>query len=198
MGRNIKLTDDSMYRVNRHIRKPTLKPYDSNTISRLLNRQVKSAMHELLREEIRAVLGGLEKVIKKRSEGSWAEVFCIISILCICIEEVQIAVNGFAMHTKFYGLEKDRPMSTDCIELCRMLDDLPHVHLVELFHGTYKIKSSIWSDNMARASNSEQNKGHSDQTTNLMSQICSLLIEFGTCHPSLLQRTFCLLQQETI
>lgn len=143
MGRNITYSPRSGEKVIQHLRKPTSRAYESNLISRLLSRQIKSAMHSLLREVTRDLLEDMEKDLRTRSRTTWAPCFCVISILCMCIEEVQIATNGFTLHTQVHGPHTNHPSSEATIEICRRLDDLPFVHLMELFHGIYKTQRPL-------------------------------------------------------
>jgi hypothetical protein len=142
MGRSITFTDRSAEQVASSLRKPVLRPYERYLISRLLNRQVKSAMHSLQRDLTREVLEELEKDLKKRSKAVWATCFCVISILCICMEDVQVAINGFLLHKRVNRPEIKPTSAEECIEICRKLDDLPFDHLVRLFHGIYKTQKT--------------------------------------------------------
>jgi hypothetical protein len=140
MGRTITFTSASARQMSSRLRNPVSRPYDSRLISRLLNRQIKSAMHTLLREVTSEVLEELEMDLKTRSKASWATSFCAISILCTCIEELQIAMNGFVMHMKLHGAEEDIPSVKDSVEVCQKLDDKPFIRLIELFHLVYQTR----------------------------------------------------------
>jgi hypothetical protein len=137
-GTTLTITATSKKDVGECLRKPIMRAYDSNIISRLLNRQIKSAMHALRREVMKEVLEELEKELRARSKAMWATCFCVTLILCICIEEAQTAMDAFTMHTRVHGVESDAPSSEATIETCRKLDDLLFGHLLELFHAGYK------------------------------------------------------------
>lgn len=138
MGTTLTIADTSMEYVREHLRKPPMRAYDSSGISRLLNRQIKSAMHNVRQEVMREVLEELEKELKKRSKVAWPTCFCVSLILCICMEEGQTAMDAFTMHTRAHGTESDAPSSEATIENCRKLDDLLFRHLLKLFHAIYK------------------------------------------------------------
>ena len=140
MGRTITFTSTSAKNIASRLRNPVSEPYDPHSISRLLNRQLKSDMHTILREITNDVLEELEKNLKTKSKASWALSFCVVSILCICMEEIQIAINGFGMHTRFHGAETDIPSSQDSIEVCLKLDAKPFNHVIGLFHGVYQTR----------------------------------------------------------
>jgi hypothetical protein len=91
---------------------------------------------------MREVLEELEKELRTRSKAVWATCFCVALILCICIEDSQIAVDAFTMHTRNHGVESDAPSSQATIDTCRKLDDLLFGHLVGLFHAIYKTQDT--------------------------------------------------------
>jgi len=117
---------------------PTLKRYFS---SRLLNRQVKFAMHKLHRETTKEVLEGLEKSMRQRTKDSWGPSFCSILLLCLCIEGLQTAADSFVisdiMKSEFEGVqsEYDRSQSFD---VCQALEELPFHQCTRLFHDIYR------------------------------------------------------------
>jgi hypothetical protein len=107
-------------------------------------------MHELLVETTREILDELETELKTKSKGVWATCFSVIIVLCICIEEIQTAGNGFLMHMRVHQLE-DAPSSKDVVEICRKLDDFAFRHMTELFHAifkTHKYPSPTWRDHV--------------------------------------------------
>jgi hypothetical protein len=143
MGRTVALTKQSLERVIHQLRKPSLQAYQTNLISRLLNSQVKSAMHGLMREVTWDVLEKLERELKTRKKTVWATSFCVISILCISIEDAQNAIDGFGMYTKFLGANFSSFSHGDCIQACRKLDDCLFAHLKDLFHGVFRTKKAL-------------------------------------------------------
>ena len=102
-------------------------PYNFEIPSRLLNRQIKHVMHQLLRETTKEVLEDLDRELRGRTKQSWAPCFCCILILCICTEEIQIAVDGFAVHnqpkqdsmSRKTGAEISRKLVDELIMVCK-------------------------------------------------------------------------------
>lgn len=138
MATTITITESSKGQLSDYLRKPAMIEYDSSIACRLLNRQIKSTMHALRERLMREVLEELEKELRTRSKAVWAPCFCVALILCMCVEEAQIAMDAFAMHTRALGAMQDAPSSQTTIESCRKLDDLLFNHLLDLFHGVYK------------------------------------------------------------
>jgi len=138
MATTLTITEYSNRQLSDYLRRPAKTKYDLSITSRLLNRQIKSVMHALRERLMREVLEELERELKTRSKAVWAPCFCVALILCMCVEEAQIAMDAFAMHTRVLGAVQDAPSSQITIESCRRLDDLLFNHLLELFHGVYK------------------------------------------------------------
>ena len=90
----------------------------------------------LMRKVTWDVLEQLERELHARKDLVWATYFCVISILCISIEDAQIAIDGFVMHTKFHGTNISS--YGDRIQACRKLDDQLFTHLNDLFHGVFR------------------------------------------------------------
>jgi hypothetical protein len=91
MGRLITIADGSGEEAFHSLQMPMKLLYDLSSTSQLLNRQLKHTMFVLLKETTRRVLENLEKELRSRTRASWAPCFCVILILCICAEELQVA-----------------------------------------------------------------------------------------------------------
>jgi len=111
---------------------------DFEVPSRLLNRQIKYVMHVLLQETTVKVLVRLEKEMKTKSKTFWASSFCTILLLCLCVEEVQIAIDGFSVYCHSQP-ERVNPLSRDAVLcLARQLDDRLIADCKTLFHSIHK------------------------------------------------------------
>lgn len=172
------ITESSKKFLSDHLRKPARSSYDSNLASRLLNRQIKSAMHGLRQQLMREVLEELEKELKTRSKAVWVPCFCIALIICMCVEEGQIAMDAFAMHTRVLGAEQDAPSSQATIESCRKLDDLLFSHLLQLFHGVYRTHQSTKQHGNGRIYNPIRDGPEIDVNGSLDQESADLVFEF--------------------
>jgi hypothetical protein len=112
--------------------------YDIGVPSRILSRQLKHIMHSLLRDLNQDVLRDLEKKLRTRTPASWAPCFCTILILCICMEEVQASIDGFAVHSSRKKAGEGAITREDGIGISRRLDDLLFADCKVLFHGIYR------------------------------------------------------------
>lgn len=134
MSRLITFSEDSAARVAEKLGGFPF-PYLS---SRLLNRQIKYAMHKLHHELTKEVLEGLEKSMRAKSKDSWGPSFCTILILCLCIEDLQIAADTFVV----CDLEKDGLLANltrrDSFTACSVAEEYPYQRCTKLFHDIYR------------------------------------------------------------
>ncbi len=139
MGRNLTIISTENLESSCGAPRPAQHPvFDSEIPSPLLNRQIKYVMHLLLREMTRKVLSQLEKELRTKSKRTWASSFCTILLLCICVEEVQIAIDGFSVYCLSQP-EKVNPLSRDIgLGLARQLDDRLIADCKSLFHSIYR------------------------------------------------------------
>jgi hypothetical protein len=137
MGRVITIADCTGYRGFEYPDTAKELTYDFEVTSKILNRQLKHAMHLVLQDTTRDVLDRLERELKTRTKESWAPCFCTILILCICIEELQIAVDGFAVHQATRRSKTNGFSRASGFETSRRLDDLLYNNCKTLFHAIH-------------------------------------------------------------
>lgn len=114
------------------------KPYLS---SRLLNRQVKYAMHRLSREVTVEVLEGLERSMRSRTKDSWGASFCAFLVLCLCMENLQIACDIYVV-CDIEKCQKDGSRSaydrSQSYQASQKVDENPFFQCKRLFHDIYR------------------------------------------------------------
>jgi hypothetical protein len=138
MGRSIATVDGTGRDACNSLHNSPLLPYDLEKGPKLLIRQIKHSMHSLLQETTREVLDALEKELKTRSKASWAPCFRTIAILCICIEELQVAIDGFVVQKITQKRESKCTSREDAHDIARKLDDLFYTDCKTLFHDIYR------------------------------------------------------------
>lgn len=143
MASAVKLAETSADCIVQRFQRPTVRLFDSRLVSRILNRQIKSAMHALLRTKTREVLEELDRTLKRRDQSMWGAAFCTVSILAICMEEVQIAMDGLGLHMRRQGATGNELSSSYIIGKCRELDDVLFVYLNKSFHGVYRARNIV-------------------------------------------------------
>jgi hypothetical protein len=96
-GRKITFSKDSVPKVVGNLQKAPQTPLAESLMARALNRQIKGSLELLLDELHKEVLVGFNRGLK-RGKGNLIRYLCIFLLLCMCAEEVQVAVDGFVRH----------------------------------------------------------------------------------------------------
>lgn len=106
--------------------------------SRLLNRQIKYAMHKLQRDIMKVVLDGLEKQMRSKCKDAWTPTFCTILLLCFCMEGVQTSAETYVISDlqRFEG--NARYNQEDSFSACQNLDWYPYQQTTSLFHEIFR------------------------------------------------------------
>lgn len=186
LGTNMKLTEESQMIMKDRFRRPKLREFDMTRISRLLNRQFKSALQDLGRGMLRQLFYELERVLKTREKKEWASCFCAVALICICIEEAQISMDAVAMHISLHGAEKDIPSVETKLETCRKLDDVLFKHLLDLFHGYYKSNNTSKGNNGKCGFNpirdGTENNGLDRDSAELVTEIWHIICSQSKCN----------------
>lgn len=144
MGTLITFSSESAAAVSRSIRNydALLEPYLS---SRLLNRQIKYIMHKLHREVTIEVLEGLERSLRARTKDSWGPSFCTILLLCLCIEDLQIAADTMVVCDMLKKGTDSLFTRDQSYRVCVALDEFPFLQCKKLFHDIYKSHKEVQS-----------------------------------------------------
>lgn len=106
--------------------------------SRLLNRQIKYAMHNLSREITLEVLEGLERTMRMRTKDSWGIAFCAFLVLCLCMEGLQIASDTYVICDMKEAGANSVYNREESFAACRLIDELPFNQCKKLFHDIYR------------------------------------------------------------
>jgi len=132
-------------------------------------------MHSLLRDLTQDVLRDLEKKLMKRTEASWAPCFCTILILCICVEEVQASIDGFAVHSSKKKAGEGAISREDSIGISRRLDDLLFADCKVLFHGIYRSGKGSSGQKNETVFNPIRFEVQIDESKGLTQEMCDLV-----------------------
>jgi len=180
MGRAITYSDDSSTRISHNLKKPSLKLWNSDLISPLLNRQIKFAMHKLRVETTKDIFDDFEKQLKTRKKEVWATCFSVIVILCMCMEEAQIAVNLLFVHKRTYE-PKEVPPTKEVMDIYRNLDDYPFRHLTELFHATFKTQKKSLYNPIRDGLGADGDGAILQDSVELVNEVRQIKRYYGTC-----------------
>lgn len=113
-GRIVPLTDDSASDAVRRLHKPRSRPVSSNNSSnvspaRFLATQIKGIWHHMLEDMQIYVLDKLHSELQQSNNDSPILLLCVYLVICLCAEEVQVAVTAFALHAiHFQNADADK------------------------------------------------------------------------------------------
>lgn len=177
MNRIFAFTDDSAVKAIQSLQNPsTVLPHQPFISAALLNKQIKVAINLLLEDYIGDLFEGLERKSRK-NRASWAICFCTNLILCILVEQVQIAIDAIVVY-KISSGEDAADTRKSGITTCQALEELPMKYSWTLFDGIQRkynpIKHGCPVDN-----NSGQNQGEAD----LVNSIRQLAHDHGIGFP---------------
>lgn len=181
MSRVITFTEASAEKAVERLQKPQKLRFAQTLTSTLLNLQIKQAMQCLLQETTSSVLEGLDQIMQRpRTEATWVDTFCIVLILCICMEAVQVASDSFAMA----ALRKDPTSKWDRIVIFQKLDNEAFRQLIYLFHLAYKTpktkkKGGLGINPIRNGLQVNQDGGITPQMVNLVNDINQILAVHG-------------------
>lgn len=183
MTRSLLFTDDSAKRAMRSLKSPIQLPYSPDVSSRLVTRQVKHVMYTLLHQVTAEVLEGLEKELRTRTRSSWATSFCIILVLSMYAEMVQVVTDVRLVRAIGEGSSVSRDTS---IEICRILDDVPIAQCSDIFHAVYRTSKPTHGPRNERGFNPirdglevDAKEGLNQAMTDLVEQIRDIVREYS-------------------
>lgn len=153
MTRHLCLTQQSVA----SLRRTGLFPQDSGgpwVTPRVLNRQIKSVVDEMLAGEVRLLFAAFSRQLKPRRRGDWAPCLAAFLVLCLFMEALETAWDTFAMSQNEIELRGGRAPQWKrplVLEQNRVLENLPFRQFAHQFHQIYATHSS--EDASAKAFN---------------------------------------------
>lgn len=189
MSKIITFTKGSDKRVFENLRSPTQLSYGRSMSSKLLNYQIKREVYLLQLELTVEVLEELQAELRRKSKGLWATLFCVIMILSMCMEAVQLAIDGFIVQGL---LKKDvtnisSESRADGFQIGRRLDHLLFGDCLDIFHmiyrsGKFEKESTRKTFNPIRDGiNVDTSKGIDKETVQLVNDIRRIMSDHREC-----------------
>jgi len=134
MNRSFVFTDESAVKAIDSLQnRSTVLPHERFISAALLDRQIKVAINPLLEDYIGDLFKGAEKKLRS-NRASFAICFCLNLILCILVEQVQIAVDAIVIEKVSSGQDAGDTRK-DGIKICKELEELPMNYSWTLFDG---------------------------------------------------------------
>ncbi|CAJ2506099.1 Uu.00g002290.m01.CDS01 [Anthostomella pinea] len=112
--------------------------------TRVLNRQVKSMLDEMLLKEMQALFDTFSKSLKPKSKREWAPCLAAFLVLCLFMEAVETAADTFVVSQNEIAIRNHSApeYSRDfALGLCREIDNMPFKQFAYQFHQIYQTHS---------------------------------------------------------
>lgn len=109
--------------------------------ARVLNRQVKAVLDELLLKEMQSLFDGFSKSLKPKLRGGWAPCLAAFLALCLFMETVETAADTFVISQNEIALRnrsKPEYRRDFALSLCREIDNMPFKQFAYQFHQIYQ------------------------------------------------------------
>lgn len=107
---------------------------------RVLNRQIKSVVSEMLAREVQLLFEAFSRRLKPRRRGDWAPCLAAFLVLCLFMEAVETASDVFVMSLEEIDIRSRRALQWRrplVLEQNRELENLPFRKFAHQFHQIY-------------------------------------------------------------
>ncbi|EMR70922.1 putative fungal zn binuclear cluster domain containing protein [Eutypa lata UCREL1] len=122
-----------------------LVPQNTNFVTtRVLNRQVKSMLDELLLKEMQGLFDSFSRSLKPKSRKEWAPCAAAFLVLCLFMEAVETAADTFVISQNEISIRnrsKPEYKREFALSLCKEIDNLPFKQFAYQFHQIYQTHS---------------------------------------------------------
>ncbi|KAH9903639.1 hypothetical protein F4778DRAFT_734919 [Xylariomycetidae sp. FL2044] len=110
--------------------------------ARVLNRQVKAALDELLLKDVQALFDGFSRSLKPKSRAGWAPCLAAFLVLCLFMEAIETAADVFVVSQNeiAYRNRARQPGAFRRRDLvvARDIENMPFKQLAYQFHQVYQ------------------------------------------------------------
>lgn len=111
--------------------------------SRMLNRQVKAILDELMQEEVDALFRLFARELKPKARMAWATCLAAFLVFCLFMESTGLAIDHYVITENQISLDNHQPVNpvyarSEAIKLSRALENLPFRQFAYQFHNIYQ------------------------------------------------------------
>jgi hypothetical protein len=129
--------------------------------SRMLNRQVKAILDELMQEEVDGLFRLFARDLKSKARITWATCLAAFLVFCLFMESTGLAIDHFVIsenQTSLDNHQRPKPVHarSEAVKLSRALENLPFRQFAYQFHNIYQTHqmNATGSSNTPSASSS--------------------------------------------
>ena len=111
---------------------------------RVLNRQIKSIVDEMLLREMQVLFDSFSKSLKPKLRKEWAPCFAAFLVLCLFMEAVETAADTFVVSQNEINLRNQNQPRWErsfALDVNRELENLPFKQFAFQFHQVYQTHS---------------------------------------------------------
>lgn len=111
---------------------------------RLLNRQVKAVVDELIVDGVTTLFDEFGKMLKKRGKAEWAPCTAAFLVFCMLMESLQASADVFAISEIEIQMRNRLPVKfrrAEALDANRAIEDMPFKQFVFQFHQMYQSHS---------------------------------------------------------
>jgi hypothetical protein len=138
MSRQIVFNKDSAFNAVSSLQHKSEIPPLPSLSSRVLTRQIKGVMTLLLEDLTIEVLQELDGQLRQKETETWAICLCTFLVLCMCAEEIQVAVDAFVIFKASREDGHSSPIDHSGTRVCGKLEKESLEHSWLLLNGILK------------------------------------------------------------
>ncbi|KAI1457200.1 hypothetical protein F4805DRAFT_198002 [Annulohypoxylon moriforme] len=118
-------------------------PHSNNMFltARVLNRQIKAVLDEMLLREMQLLFDGFSKSLKPKLRREWGPCLAAFLVLCLFMETVETAADTFVISQNEIAIRnrsKPEYKRDFALSLCREIDNMPFKQFAYQFHQIYQ------------------------------------------------------------
>ncbi|KAI1212387.1 uncharacterized protein F4807DRAFT_472601 [Annulohypoxylon truncatum] len=118
-------------------------PHSNNMFltARVLNRQIKAVLDEMLLREMQLLFDGFSKSLKPKLRREWGPCLAAFLVLCLFMETVETAADTFVISQNEIAIRnrsKPEYKRDFALALCREIDNMPFKQFAYQFHQIYQ------------------------------------------------------------
>lgn len=130
------IRDESWNTIESNLQRPMQHLYTGEATSAAINKQLKQVLFLMIEVTYQEVLDGLDEELKRKSRASWATCFCVLAILHMCAELVQIGTD--LRLTSACDEGRELPTMDKSLKLAKEVEEWAVGVSTGLFHTVYK------------------------------------------------------------
>jgi hypothetical protein len=182
MGQIIAFTEDSATIAVESLQMPSKIPTSQDCIAAwAVNRQMKAGMKPIYEELLGDVLDGLEHEFNEKDRTdrtSWARSFCLITILCMIVEELQIVCDGMVLNNISRENEDAIGAAKSGVTCCQELEEVLVKYCWSIFSHMDRQYNPI-----KNGCPKDEGWGQNTGVAELFEEICQVIYNFGNYRP---------------